>query len=171
MYNLLKKVLEMIKVDDIDIKILRILQENSRISNSKIGSKINLSVSAVGERIKKLEKLGAIHKYTAIINGSHFGKELVAIMFISLESPKYNEPFQKFVNQEHSILECHYITGSYDFLIKIVTETTPTLEGILNKIKNQKGIIKTYTNVVLATVKNNYSIYPTHNEQIGIQKK
>ncbi|WHH59608.1 Lrp/AsnC family transcriptional regulator [Petroclostridium sp. X23] len=148
------------KLDETDIKILRILQKNSRISNSEISSTINLSVSAVGERIKKLENSGAILQYTAIINGVHFKKELTAFMFISLESPKYNDGFQQFVRKEHSILECHYIVGNYDYLIKIVTETPSTLERVLNKIKSQPGIIKTYTNVVLDTVKNSHSIYP-----------
>ncbi|WP_069998075.1 Lrp/AsnC family transcriptional regulator [Cellulosilyticum sp. I15G10I2] len=148
-------------MDDIDLAILRALQENGRVSISDIGSKINLSVSAVGERIKKLEKSGVINHYTAIINGKYFNKELTALMFISLESPKFIDSFLKFVNEENDILECHYIAGNYDYMIKIVTNNPETLEKILNKVKGVTGIIKTYTNVVLKTTKNNYSIYPS----------
>ncbi len=143
----------------IDLAILRILQKNGRASLSNISSQVNLSVSAVSERIRKLERTGVISQYTAIIDGKHFDKELTALMFISLESPKFTESFLKYIEIENDILECHYIAGNYDYMIKIVTNNPSSLEKLLNKIKSVPGIIKTYTNVVLATVKNNYSIH------------
>ncbi len=148
-------------MDAIDIEILKLLQKNGRVPISEIGNQISLSVSAVGERIKKLERSGVINQYTAIIDGKHFNKELTAMMFISLESPKYTENFLKFVEIENDILECHYIAGNFDYMIKIVTNNPATLEKILNKVKSVPGIMKTYTNVVLATVKNNYSVFPS----------
>ncbi len=148
-------------MDSIDLTIIDLLQKDGRASISEIGSKINLSVSAVGERIKRLEKSGVIQQYTVIIDGKHFNKELTALMFISLDSPKFVDKFLKFVDGEHDILECHYIAGNYDYMIKIVTNNPATLEQLLNKIKSVPGIAKTYTNVVLKTVKNNYSIYPS----------
>jgi Lrp/AsnC family leucine-responsive transcriptional regulator len=148
-------------MDAIDLAILKELQENGRESLSEIGGKINLSVSAVGERIKKLERSGVINQYTTIISGKHFNKELTALMFISLESPRFIDNFLKFVNGENDILECHYIAGNYDYMIKIVTNNPESLEKILNKVKSVPGIIKTYTNVVLKTTKNNYSICPS----------
>ncbi len=148
-------------MDTIDLEILKLLQKNARISISDISSIINLSVSAVGERIKKLERSGIIAQYTTIINGRHFNKDLTALMFISLESPKFIDNFLKFVNRENDILECHYVAGNYDYLIKIVTNNPDSLEKILNKVKSVSGIIKTYTNIVLKTTKNNYSVYPS----------
>lgn len=146
-------------MDSIDLRIIELLQKDGRASISDIGSKINLSVSAVGERIKKLEKAGIIQQYTVILDGKYFKKELTALMFISLESPKFIDRFLKFVEAEHDILECHYIAGNYDYMMKIVTKNPATLEELLNKIKSVPGIVKTYTNVVLKTVKNNYSIH------------
>ena len=147
-------------MDDLDVKILRYLQKNARASLSEIGQKVSLSVSAVGERIKKLESSGVISRYVAIIDGSFFHKELTAIMFVSLENPSYTASFQQFVQSEDDILECFYIAGNYDYVLKIVTNNPSTLEKLLNKIKSVPGIIKTYTNVVLATFKNNESVYP-----------
>ncbi len=147
-------------MDDLDIRILRQLQKNARASLSDIGQKINLSVSAVGERVKKLEASGVISRYVAILDGNHFHKELTAIMFISLENPSFIEKFLQFVQNENDILECHYIAGNYDYVLKIVTNNPSTLEKLLNKIKSVPGITKTYTNVVLATCKSNESIYP-----------
>lgn len=147
-------------MDDIDIKILRVLQKNARASLSDIGQKVNLSVSAVGERVKKLEAGGAISRYVAIIDGSSFHKELTAFMFISLEKPSFAKGFLQFVQRENDILECHYLTGNYDYVLKIVTNSPFTLEKLLNKIKSVPGIVNTYTNVVLATCKNNESVFP-----------
>jgi len=147
-------------MDDIDIEILKVLQKDARASLSDIGQRVRLSVSAAGERVKKLEASGAISRYVAIIDGSFFHKELTAFMFISLENPSYIDTFLKFVERENDILECHYIAGSYDYILKIVTNNPATLEKLLNKIKSVNGIIKTYTNVVLATCKNNDSVFP-----------
>ena len=147
-------------MDTLDINILRFLQKNARASLSEIGQKVNLSVSAVGERIKKLEASGVISRYVAIVDGSYFHKELTAFMFISLENPSFIQSFQKFVQSENDILECHYLAGNYDYVLKIVTNNPSTLEKLLNKIKSVPGIIKTYTNVVLATCKNNESAFP-----------
>ena len=147
-------------MDNLDVDVLRFLQKNARASLSDIGQKVNLSVSAVGERVKKLEASGAICRYVAIIDGSFFHKELTAFMFISLGNPSFIQSFLSFVQSENDILECHYLAGNYDYVLKIVTNNPSTLEKLLNKIKSVPGIIKTNTNVVLATCKNNESVYP-----------
>ncbi len=147
-------------MDALDVKILRILKENARISFLGIGKLINLSTSAVMERVKKLEKSGVINRYTAILDGKAFDKQLTALMFVSLESPKFNEGFLEFVQKESDILECHYIAGNFDYVLKIVTKNPETLERLLNKVKSQTGVMKTFTNVVLKTIKNEYSVDP-----------
>lgn len=147
-------------MDALDLRILRILKEDARISYLDIGKRISLSTSAVMERVKKLEKSGAIAGYTAILDGKAFNRELTALMFISLESPKFNEGFLDFVRNESDVLECHYIAGNFDYVLKIVTKNPETLERLLNKVKSQAGVMKTFTNVVLKTVKNEYSVDP-----------
>ena len=147
-------------MDNLDIDILRFLQKNARASLSEIGQRVNLSVSAVGERVKKMEASGVISRYVAIVDGSFFHKELTAFMFISLENPSYIKSFLFFVQSENDILECFYIAGNYDYVLKIVTNNPATLEKLLNKIKSVPGIINTYTNVVLGTCKNNESVFP-----------
>lgn len=150
-------------MDFLDIKILKLLQADSRMTVSQISSEINLSVPAVSERLKKLEAGGIIQKYTTIINPNCFHKELTAVMFITLERPKFTEKFVEFVQGEDEILECHYLAGDYDYALKIVTENTATLEKLLNRIKSVQGVIKTRTIVVLSTIKNNHSIVPGEN--------
>ena len=145
-------------MDNIDIKILKLLQDNARITASEISSLVNLSIPACSERLKKLELSGVIKQYTAIVDHAYLQKSLTAFMFISLERPYFTDIFVNAVHIENDILECHYLAGDFDYLLKIATENTDSLEKLLNRIKSIKGIQKTRTIVVLSTIKNNYSV-------------
>ncbi|MBO5667149.1 MAG: Lrp/AsnC family transcriptional regulator [Firmicutes bacterium] len=150
-------------MDIIDVKILEVLQANSRVSISELSKKVNLSLSAVSERLKKLESSNVIEKYTVILNSQALDKELSVIMNISLENPHMTSDFLNFVRTEDEILECHYVTGEYDYVLKITTRNTATLELLMNRIKGISGIKRTQTNVVLSSVKHMYSVSPTPN--------
>lgn len=147
-------------MDDIDKKILRLLQKNARITISDLSSEIALSMPAISERLKKLEASGVIKQYAAILDPALLNKHLMAQIFIRLEKPLYCDAFTDFVKQENEIQECLYITGEFDYSLKIVTENTKTLEQLLHKIKNQPGIANTKTLVVLSPVINNPSPGP-----------
>jgi Lrp/AsnC family transcriptional regulator, leucine-responsive regulatory protein len=147
-------------MDSIDVKILEILQKNGRISLSDVSNQVSLSLSAVSERLKKLEASKVIKEYTAILNSELLDKQLSVIMNISLENPQSTNDFIAFVKKEREILECHYITGDFDYALKITTKNTKTLEDLMNRIKSVKGIKKTQTNVILSSIKNLYSVSP-----------
>lgn len=150
-------------MDNIDIKIIKLLQSNSRMTASEISGKINLSIPAVSDRLKKLDTSGIIEKYTIILNAKKLNKSLTAIMWVSLDNPKFADKFIGFVKSEDEIIECHYLAGDFDYSLKIITENTETLEIILDKIKLVPGVMKTKTTVTLSTIKNSYSV--------GIQEK
>jgi Lrp/AsnC family leucine-responsive transcriptional regulator len=150
----------LLNMDAIDINILKLLKENSRISASEISSKINLSIPAVSDRLRKLDASGVIEKYTVIISNKKMNKNITVIMFVSLKNPNFTDKFVEFIQNENEIIECHYLTGDFDYALKIVTEDTETLEKILNEIKLIKGVLRTKTVVTLSTIKNNYSILP-----------
>ena len=147
-------------MDAIDVKILEILEKNARISVSEISGQVSLSLSAVSERLKKLEASKVIKEYATILDSDVLGKDLSVIMNISLVNPHVTSKFMDIVDKEREILECHYITGEYDYALKITTESTKALEIIMNKIKSIEGINKTQTNVILSTIKNLYSVSP-----------
>lgn len=147
-------------MDNIDIKILKLLQNNARITASEIASRINLSIPAVSDRLKKLDASGIIEKYTAIISPKKLNKSLTVIMFVSLENPKFADKFVEIIQKEDEIIECHYLAGDFDYALKIITTNTETLEMILNRIKLVAGVQKTKTTVTLSTIKNSYSIIP-----------
>ncbi|MDD7457982.1 MAG: Lrp/AsnC family transcriptional regulator [Clostridia bacterium] len=146
------------ELDEINVKILNCLRENSRENASVISEKVGLSVSAVIERIKKLEANELIKKYTVVLDKNKIGRDVTALMQVTLDHPKYTENFISKVKSNNDVLECHYLAGNYDFLIKICTNSTESLEKILNKIKAIEGVSKTTTMIVLSTVKNEYSV-------------
>jgi len=147
-------------MNDVDVQIIRLLQANARSTASEIGNQIGMSVSAVIERIKKLENAGIISKYTAIIDHKKVNKDITAIIQVGFEHPKYIDSFMRFVNSQDDILECHYLAGDFDFSLKVITDSTTTLQELLSLIKSENGVSKTCTTVVLSTIKNNYSVTP-----------
>ncbi len=144
-------------MDSIDVKIIECLKANSRENASIIGSKVNMSVSAVIERIKKLEASGIIKQYTVVLNGEMLGMDLISFVSVNMENPKYNSAFIDFISSHPQILECHSVTGDSDFLLKVCVENTKSLEKLLNQISSVNGVSFTKTQVVLSTEKENYS--------------
>lgn len=147
-------------MDEIDVKILKCLRANSRENASVISEKVNMSVSAVIERIRKLEGSGLITRHTTVIDSAKAGKDVTAFISVSLEHPKFIERFHGFVNENREVLECHYITGDFDFFLKVATDNTHTLEHLLNLVKSVPGVLNTKTVVILSTVKEEHSIDP-----------
>ncbi|MBR6708977.1 MAG: Lrp/AsnC family transcriptional regulator [Clostridia bacterium] len=147
-------------MDAIDFEILSCLKENSRENATNIGAKINLSTSAVIERIKKMKASGLIEQYTTILNQNALGRDLMAFIYVSLEHPKYYDGFVKSVRENNSVAECYYIAGDFDFILKVVTKSGKALEEILKYIKYINGVSLTRTSVVLSTTKCDVCLLP-----------
>ncbi|MFD1952836.1 Lrp/AsnC family transcriptional regulator [Paenibacillus thailandensis] len=112
-------------MDQIDLKILRLLQENARIPISEIGRLINMTGPAVNERVKRLEEKGVIRSYRAILSPAKMGKAVSAFILIQAERC---ETFAEFCGQSPDVEELHQISGQYNFLVKVVTESMESLE-------------------------------------------
>jgi len=151
-------------MDQIDMKILRSLKENARLTASAISEEINLSVSAVIERIKKLESNGIIKGYTIDIDQTKLGNNMVALMEVCLKHPDYYDEFVQLVRKDCNIASCYYQTGEFDFVLHIVTDSTDGLERVYRKIKGFEGVSRTETHFVLKTVKEESSVLPEENE-------
>lgn len=151
-------------IDKTDYAILMCLKENARMKASDIGKKINLSVSAIIERIKKMETLGIIESYTITLNQRLLGNDLIALMDVSLEHPKYYDAFVDMVKKSEEIQSCYYLTGKYDFLLKILTDSSESLERIHRDIKSLEGVSATETHFVLKAVKHDIAAIPDFEE-------
>ena len=145
-------------MDKTDFKILQLLQKNARESASSIGKEIHLSVSAVIERIRKMEENGIIQSYTIIVNEQKTGNALTALMEVRLDNPRYLDGFTAAVCDMDPIVSCYYITGEFDLMLKIACASSDELERIHRSIMNLDGVRETRTHVVLKNLKNSHSV-------------
>ncbi|MFA5576147.1 MAG: Lrp/AsnC family transcriptional regulator [Tissierellaceae bacterium] len=150
-------------LDEIDYNILESLSDNARMAMSDISKKVNLSVPAVSERIKKLEKSGFIQKYTTVLDAKRFNKNLVCYTYLSL---KYSEGgverFKKFIQSEADILECSLVTGEYEYILKIITDSSESLAKLLDKLRRESDVLTSSTSISLLTLKDLISYQPKY---------
>ncbi len=144
------------RLDKVDLQILRILQDNSKITNLDLSKKIGLSPAPTLERVKKLEQSGIIQSYHAQVSPASIGLSVKTFVLVSLAWQKENalNNFLDKVKQIDEIVECYIITGEADFLIKIVCRDIPTYEKLLFKTLSQiEEIERLKTLMTLSTVK------------------
>ena len=144
------------RLDKIDLKILKILQKNSKITNLDLSKQIGLSPAPTLERVKKLENAGVIESYHAHVNPPTIGLNVKTFVLVSLAWKKENalNYFLEKINQIEEITECYIITGEADFLMKIVCKDIPTYEQLLFKTLSQiEEIERLKTLMTLSTVK------------------
>ena len=147
-------------MESVDIKILRCLKDNARLTASAISEDIGLSVSAVIERIKKMENSGLIKGYTIDIDQDILGNKMVALMDVSLKHPDYYDGFVELIQANNSIASCYYQTGEFDFVLRIVTDSTEGLDEVYKVVKGYEGVEKTETHIVLRTLKEETALIP-----------
>lgn len=145
-------------MDNIDAKILHCLTQDARMNASQISQNVSLSVSAVIERMKKLEASGLIRGYTAIIDERLAGYDVQALISIRLEHPKYNQEFSQQMCNHERVMECFYITGDFDYMARISAGSTEELTKVLYDIKNIPGVSLTRTYVILDNIKQHSSV-------------
>lgn len=134
-------------MDQTDIEILRILQEDGRISMKELGSRVNLTSPAVSERVRKLEERNVITGYKAIIEPSKLNLTLEAYIGVAMR-PAQLSHFKKLVEKEPTIIECHHMTGHDSMTIRVLAKNTIELEELLGKIQKHG---KTNTSIILST--------------------
>ena len=144
------------KLDKLDLRILHILQENSKITNLDLSKKIGLSPAPTLERVKKLENSGIIESYHAQVNPQIIGLSVKTFVLVSLAWQKENalENFIHKINQIPEIVECFIITGEADFLMKLVCADIPSYEKLLFKTLSKiEEIERLKTLMTLSTIK------------------
>ena len=144
------------KLDTIDLKILKILQENSKITNLELSKQIGLSPAPTLERVKKLEQSEVIDSYHALVKPEAIGLSVKTFVLVSLAWQKENalNNFLQKVKDIDEITECYIITGEADFLMKLVCKDIPTYEQLLFKTLSQiEEIERLKTLMKLSTVK------------------
>ncbi|ANF22102.1 Lrp/AsnC family transcriptional regulator [Thermococcus piezophilus] len=138
----------LVGLDEIDKKILTILQKNSRTPLREISKEVNLAESTVYERIKKLKERGIIRKFTVILDPDSLGFKILAFILIKSKAGKYTH-VAKELTKYPQIIEIYETTGDYDMLVKIRTKGSEELNKFLDTIGEIEGVESTNTMVVL----------------------
>ncbi|HKK11618.1 MAG TPA: Lrp/AsnC family transcriptional regulator [Flavobacteriaceae bacterium] len=147
--------------DDIDKKLLRLLQQDCKQTNKALSNKLNLSVTAVYERIRKLEREGVIDSYVALVKKEKVEKAFVAFCHIKLvqHSQDYVVRFEEEVTKLSEVLECYHISGDYDYLLKVLVRDMEAFrEFIVNKLTSINHIGSTHSMFVINEVKHTTTI-------------
>jgi len=146
----------LISLDKIDRNILRELQHNGRISNVELSKRVGLSPTPCLERVKRLEKSGVIKSYTALLDPEHLNASLLVYIEISLNrtSADVFERFNQAANELDEILECHLVSGDFDYLLKTRVANMSAYRKVLSQTLLKLPDIKdSRTYVVMEEVK------------------
>lgn len=140
-------------LDEIDLKILGILQEAGRTRRNDLAESVGLSLPSVSERLRKLEEARIITGYHASLDHKRLGNDITSFIVVTVDSSRHYNNFLEHAHTLEEIMECHAITGDGTHLLKVRTCNTASLEKLLAKIQTWTGVTRTHTQLVLSTSK------------------
>ncbi len=141
-------------MDAIDLKILELLQIDGRASHSEIAKTVGLSAPSVGERVKKLEGRGIILRYAGLLDPARVNRPITAFIAVTLDKPNHAKAFLQRIRELEDVLECYHVTGEMDYLLKVRTRSTGTLESLITTdLRPLDGVVTTRTSVMLSALK------------------
>jgi DNA-binding Lrp family transcriptional regulator len=150
-----------VEIDDRDRAILRLLQENAKITVREIAHQIHLSPTPVHERIKRMEDAGVIRQYAALVNHSKVGKGLMVICYVSLKehNKKSGARFIRLVQELKEVIECYNISGEFDFMLKVVVENMDAYYDFhVNKLSQAENIGQLQSSFVMGIIKQTHQL-------------
>ncbi len=143
-------------LDRKDLEILKMLQQNARVTIKEIAEKVHLSTTPVHERIRWMEEQGVIKQYTAIVNGAMVNRSLMVICYVSLKQHSKNAgaKFIQRILEMNEVLECLTISGEFDFMLKVVTENMDTYYDFhVNRLSEIENVGNVQSVFVMGVVK------------------
>ena len=144
------------KLDTLDLSILKLLQKNSKLTNKALSTHLSLSVTAVYERIKKLEKTGIIKGYVALLSKEKLDQSFVAFCHVKLIQHTQDnvKQFEKEVIKIDEVLECYHLSGDYDYLLKVHVKDMESYRNfMIEKLTNLNHIGSTHSMFMINEVK------------------
>ena len=144
------------KLDALDLSILKLLQKNSKLTNKALSTHLSLSVTAVYERIKKLEKTGIIKGYVALLSKEKLEQSFIAFCHVKLIQHTQDNvmQFEKEVIKIDEVLECYHLSGDYDYLLKVHVKDMESYRNfMIEKLTNLNHIGSTHSMFMINEVK------------------
>lgn len=145
-----------LELDEQDLIILRELQRDGGLSNVELAKRVSLSPPATHTRVRRLEDLGYIREYVALLDRDKLGYDMLCFITVSLRmhQPEEVHRFRSIVSELPEVLECYHITGDYDYILKVVVQNRLDLQRFLmDSLTPIPGIERIYTRVVLTEIK------------------
>ena len=150
-----------VDLDEKDRAILRLLQDNAKITVREIAAQVHLSTTPVHERIRRLEDTGVIRQYATLLDHSKVKKGLLAICYVSLKehNKKSGARFIKTIQQMPEIMECYIISGEFDFLLKVAVENMDAYYDFhVNQLGQVENIGHVQSTFVMGVVKQTHQL-------------
>ena len=151
-----------IVLDQVDLQILRALQENARLTTKELAAKVNLSTTPVFERLKRLERGGFICKYVAVLDAEKLGRGFMVFCSVKLKQMNRGiaRDFISVIKDIPQVAECYNVSGEYDYLLKIQAPDMKYYnEFIINVLGNIDSIGSILSSFVMDEIKNTHAIY------------
>lgn len=144
-------------LDLVDRAILKILQEDAFLTTKEVAAQLNLTTTPVFERVKRLEREGYIGRYTALLNRKKIGLSMLVFCDVALKEHNrdYLLRFERAVVELSEVLECHHITGEYDYVLKVVVRDMDDYQQFIKeKLAALENIGRVQSHFVMTEVKN-----------------
>jgi DNA-binding Lrp family transcriptional regulator len=148
-------------LDETDFAILKLLQQNARITIKELSEKVHLSTTPVHERVRRLEEQGVIKQYVTLLNGALVRRGLMVICYVSLKQHSKNAggKFIKAIMELNEVLECLTISGEFDFMLKVVTENMDTYYDFhVNKLSAIENVVNVQSVFVMGVIKQTHQL-------------
>lgn len=150
-----------VELDEKDRAILRLLQDNAKITVREIAAQVHLSTTPVHERIRRLEETGVIRQYATLLDHSKVKKGLLAICYVSLKehNKKSGAKFIRTMQEMGEVLECYIISGEFDFMLKVAVESMDAYYDFhVNKLGQVENIGHVQSTFVMGVVKQSHQL-------------
>jgi DNA-binding Lrp family transcriptional regulator len=145
-----------VRVDEIDRKILRILQDDASVQNQDLAARVGLSASPCLRRVKALEAAGVIRRYVALLDGKAVGAGFVAFVEVRLEkqTEAYSTRFEAVVLGRSEVIDCSFVTGDFDYLLKVAVADLDEFHRFLTQVITRiDGVANTRTIIPVKRIK------------------
>ena len=152
---------QMPALDAMDLAILKMLEQNARITIKEISEKIHLSTTPVHDRIRRMEQNGVIKQYITILDSAKIGKGLMVICYVSLRQHSKNagDKFIKSILTMNEVMECLTISGEFDFMLKVVASNMDDYYNFhVNKLSQVDNVGNVQSVFVMGVIKQTYNL-------------
>ncbi len=147
------------RIDEIDVRILELLQERGRMKRNRIAEEVGLALPSVSDRMRKLEEGGVIKGYHAVVDARRLHLDITAYIRVMVDRSSHYAAFVDHAVSLDEVQEVHSVTGEGSHILRVQTKNTSSLERLLSRIQSWPGVHGTSTSIVLTSFKDTRTVH------------